>query len=313
MSLKITKPGFFSTIQDAGRTGYQRQGFPVSGALDQDAYLLGNILTGNEKQQAAIEMTYTGITAIFNADCTVAVTGGDCTPLINNHPIGMNTAVAVRRGQILRCPAVINGCRSYLSVSGGFSVPLVMGSTSTNIRCTTGGYKGRKLEQGDCIPFQQAGLIPPLLEKREVPLRHYEEHTSIRIVWGPQDDKFTPEAKLLLTSCAFTVGAASDRMGMRLDGPVLPATNGYDIITDGTAWGSIQVSSSGKPIILLADRQTTGGYAKIATVITMDLALLAQLKPGSQLRFLPVSIEKAQQLYCQRMEHYEILKRRLEP
>lgn len=311
MSIKITNPGPLSTFQDFGRTGYQKQGFPVNGAMDQDAMILANCLTNNPAGEAVIEMTIAGITAIFEETCVISLTGADCTPLINNKPIPMNTAVVIQKGQILRCPMAVNGCRSYLAVSGGFGLPLIMGSASTNLKCGIGGLQGRKLEKGDLIPLKKPCPSLSHMERRTLPYVPYLKELTVRAVFGPQDDAFTEEGITLFQTQAFKVRPDSDRMGMRLDGPSLPCKKSYDIISDGIAAGSIQVTASGQPIILLSDRQTTGGYAKIAAVITADLPMLAQARPGDTLHFALISIETAQQIYTEKKAAMQALQRRI--
>lgn len=311
MHIKITNPGALSTLQDLGRIGYQKQGFPVNGALDTHAMRLANLLLDNHENETVIEMTLSGITAIFYTDCTIAVTGANCTPLINNRPIPMNTAVIVQKGQILRCPLVINGCRSYLAVKGGFDIPMAMGSTSTNLKCKLGGLEGRRLEKGDVLLLKKPRGVLTNMQARTLPCPVYEKEITVRAVPGPQDDLFPFTAMELLVNSSYLICPDSDRMGMRLQGPVLPCKETYDIISDGTALGNIQVAASGQPIILLADRQTTGGYAKIATVISTDIPLLAQAKPGDTIRFILITVEEAQRLYCLEKQKFEILKRRI--
>ncbi len=299
MSLKVIIPGALSTIQDAGRHGYQALGFSPSGAADQRALRQANFLVGNNSGEAVVEMTLMGMAVQFASRCLIALTGADMQPHINGKPVDTYRTLEVESGDYLCCGIAKSGCRTYLSVSGGFDLPPVMGSLSTNLKCGIGGFDGRKLKSGDVIPFRK-GDGSGLLEKRFSLVKpEYPSEISLRFVWGPQDDLFDEEAKLSFISGSYRVQPASDRMGLRLEGCALKALGGVDIISDGIALGSVQIPANGQPIVLLADHQTTGGYAKIGTVISTDIPAAAQAIPGNTLKFIPVTVEQAQKIVAE--------------
>lgn len=294
MSMKILAAGPLSTIQDKGRFGYQKSGIGTSGVMDQDAYETANFLVGNENGEAVIEATLMGPTIEFEEECICAITGADMTPLLDGIPVENYKTFRAMPGQILVMGMAVNGCRSYLSVMGGIDVPIVMNSRSTNLKCHFGGLEGRALKSGDRLKHGRSSLSPEEILKRKAPKVHYSSEVLLRVIEGPQDDYFTEAGKSVFYKSTYTVSVDSDRMGFRLEGPEIENVNGVDIVSDGIALGAIQVPSSGKPIILLSDRQTTGGYAKIAVVIRRDIPKLVQLKPGDKIRFKAVSIEEAQ-------------------
>lgn len=299
MSIRIDIPGPLSTVQDLGRSGYMKDGFGASGAMDKRALRLGNILVGNEDNAAGIEMTLMGISATVLDRTVAAFTGADISPKINGKSVSMNKAILLMPGDKIETGFAVSGCRAYLSLKGGVDVPVVMGSRSTNLKCKIGGFKGRKLDMDDIIPVLPT-TIPDKeeTEKRNIPYSPYFENgfATVRAVEGPQDFMFSAEEKEKFFSSEYKVTPASDRMGMRLEGAPVSSLEGVDIISDGIVEGSVQIPKNGMPIILLADRQTTGGYAKIATVITADIPLLAQCKPGDTIRFSRVSVDEAQKI-----------------
>ena len=294
--IEIHKSGTLTTVQDAGRPGYQELGVPESGALDNFAFRCANILVGNPENTAVLEAVLFGPEIKFSEDTFIAITGADLGPSVDGEVVNMWKTLEVSSGSILRFSGPTgNGMRTYLSISGGFAgdgTKRVMNSYSTYIPGGFGGHEGRALRDGDVLTTGrgvdgfEGGLIldnPPYFGDDEV----------IRIIEGPQQNSFTEEAIDTLTSASYEVTPNSDRMGCRLDGPALEHVNGPDVISDGNAFGVIQVPGDGKPIILLADRGTTGGYTKIATVITADRSQLAQLIPGSIVKFEMVGQEKA--------------------
>lgn len=294
MGIKIISPGLLTTVQDLGRFGYMDSGFSPCGAMDSFSAKLANILVDNSEYDGVLEMTMLGITAQFDEDNIIAITGAGFEPKINGIAVPMNTAVRINAGDILDCGPAKTGCRGYLSVAGGFDIPLVMGSMSTNLKCKIGGYQGRKLVAGDVIPLRYPQDRLYAIESRKIDMKtSCDSIKTIHAILGPQDDYFSDMGKETFFSEIYKVTAESDRMGIKLDGAPVGAVNGVDIISDGIALGSVQIPSSGKPIIMMADRQTTGGYAKIATVITSDIPLLAQMRPGDALKFEAVDMEYA--------------------
>ena len=296
MSITILNPGLLTTVQDFGRTGYQQFGVPVSGAVDPRAMSIANILVDNSEDEAVLECTMMGPQIRFNAANVIAITGGDLGPTVDNQPIANYAAVRVEAGQTLRFNGLRSGCRAYIAFAGGLDIAPVMGSRSTYMKAKIGGFEGRKLQKDDTIGFRKPnpdlrGLNVRHIWPEFVPRAEY----IIRVVLGPQDDMFTEHGIDTFLNEAYIVTPEFDRMGCRLDGEVIEHKGeSGDIISDGIAFGAIQVPTAGKPIIMLSDRQTTGGYTKIANVISADFRILAQLKAGDRVRFVKVSVAAAQ-------------------
>ena len=295
MSLRILQPGAQTTVQDLGRFGFQQYGVPVAGAMDPRSLRLANLLVDNDPGEAALEITLTGPQIVFDEANYVALTGGDLGALLDGEPMPRYQAVFVGAGQTLRFTGLRNGCRAYLAFAGGLDIPPVMGSRSTYMKAKLGGYKGRKLEAGDVLDFRCPKPDLPFPERRRlgtdfVPQKEYLLH----VIPGPQDDHFTEEGMDTFFREVYTVSAEFDRMGIRLDGAAVEHKYGGDIISDGIAFGAVQVPAAGKPIVMTADRQTTGGYPKIGTVVSADFRILGQLKGGDKVRFAPVTVEQAQ-------------------
>ena len=297
MSMEILRPGLISTIQDLGRFGYQASGFAPTGACDSLSMRRANALVGNDPGEAVLEMMLLGITAKFNTACVIAITGADMTPKINGFAVENGAAIRIAAGDKLELSGTRGGMCCYLAVSGGFDVPLAMGSRSTGMRFAVGGFEGRRLKAGDVLKLRApVPDLPNFQCRRLVSMPVFSKHVVLRAVAGPQDYMFSDQEVRAFFSRPYSVTNATDRMGIRLEGePIIPKTTS-DIISDGTAFGAIQVPSGGQPIILMADRQTTGGYAKIATVITADLPRAAQMTPGTSVRFMRVSIDQAQDI-----------------
>lgn len=291
MKLTILSPGPLTTVQDSGRFGALGKGFSPGGAMDMDAMTVANLLVGNAPGVGVLEMTMLGITARFDCETVIALTGADMSTRLNDEPIARYASIAVHPGDILSMKAAKNGVRAYLSVAGGFDLPLVMGSVSTNLKCALGGFQGRKLKTGDELPLNQSGA--PFLPRQVPPPEDYPDCISLRVLLGPQDDAFTQKGIDTFLGCEYTVTDKADRMGIRLSGEIIESKNGVDILSDGIAAGSVQIPASGTPIIMMADRQTTGGYAKIATVISADLSRAAQARPGTRIRFVRVTEAEA--------------------
>ena len=294
MKLQILTPGPLTTIQDRGRFGFISSGIGTSGVMDRDAYEAANYLVGNKHGEAVLEATLMGPSIRFEEDCICAVTGADMQTKVGSKAMEPYRPFWVQAGQVLTMGYAQTGCRGYLAVQGGFDVPLVMGSRSTNLKCALGGYEGRALRAGDVLTVPDESLSTVMDRKRRQPV--YTQEVTVHVVPGPQADAFSERGFQTLWEQPFAVSAKSDRMGLRLDGPAIETKNGADIVSDGIALGAIQVTSGGQPIILLADRQTTGGYAKIGTVCSFDIPKLAQLKPGGVIHFEQITVEAAQKL-----------------
>ncbi len=302
MKISVKNPGALTTVQDLGRYGYQQYGVSVCGACDAWSARLANILVGNDENAAVLECTLIGPVLEFSGSGIIAVTGGDLSPMLDGTPVPMCTAVHVSGGQKLSFGAVKSGLRAYIAFAGGIDVPVVMGSRSTYLKVAMGGLDGRKLAAGDVLNIFPADVSALSLTKRSIG-KGFEQRGIyiIHVVMGPQDDRFSASAKNVFLSETYTVTTASDRMGMRLDGPSVISETGYDIISDGINMGAVEIAA-GKPIIMLSDRQSTAGYTKIANVITADFRILAQLKGGDRLRFREISMEAAQELYIEETE-----------
>jgi biotin-dependent carboxylase-like uncharacterized protein len=300
--LRVIVPGLMTTVQDLGRPGYQRLGVPPSGALDPVALRAANLLVGNPTTTASLEMARAGATFAVEVDSVrIALAGAVAeidTPAGDTY-LRLNPleSARLRSGQRLRI-ALSGSAVAYLAVEGGFVLPEVMGSLSTLTRAAIGGFAGRALRAGDLLPLchraaaERPELALPMLPLLQAPPPQHA--AKIRIVLGPQDDHFSAAGLQTLLSATYTITQASDRMGMRLAGPALEHAQGYDIVSDGIATGAIQVPGDGLPIALLADRQTTGGYPKIATVISADIPALGRLSPSAEVAFTAVTVAAAE-------------------
>lgn len=302
MSITVLNPGLLTTVQDQGRWGYQQFGVPVSGACDPHSAAMANIFVSNDPGEGVLECTLMGPQLRFDCDEVIAITGGDLSPSLDGKPIPTYTAVEVKAGQTLRFGAPKTGCRAYLAVAGGFDIPKVMGSQSTYMKAALGGLDGRKLQKGDVLKLKAPVATFANIRQRHISPEFLPRPVyTLRVILGPQDDAFTEKGIADFLGSEYTVTQEFDRMGCRMEGPVIEHKNGGDIISDGIAFGAIQVPGAGKPILMLADHQTTGGYTKIANVITADFRLAGQLKGGDKVRFEKVSVAQAQELLrCQR-------------
>lgn len=301
LTIEDCAPG--ATVQDLGRPGYQRYGVSGSGAMDGFAHRIANALVGNPEGAATVEFVFRGGRYTVDRPALVAVTGGDFEVKLEGRPIGAWRSVALAPGEELSVGPAPDTVYGYLAVAGGIAVAPVFGSRSTQTRSHLGGLEGRALRPGDRLPLGEdpGGGVARLLPE---PGRGYP-HGAIRVVPGPQDDYFSEAGWATFLNEAYTVTAHRDRMGMTLDGPAIEHARGFNIISDGILCGSIQVPGSGVPIILLADRQTTGGYPKIATVATADLPRLAQTASGATVRFRRIDVAAAEEAALAARRAYE--------
>lgn len=293
--IEIITPGILTTVQDFGRVGVMKNGFTQNGAMDRYSMTVANRLCGNCDSASVLEMTVLGVTARFTQDTVICVSGADFGAKINDKPIKRNKAYKINKGDILSMGAAKSGMRAYLAVAGGIVGEYVFGSASTNLKFAFGGHFGKKLQSGDVLSIGTGAFPLGEIDKWEIPESEYSKDAQLRVVLGPQNEMFTDEDIRLFLSQEYEVNAQSDRMGIRLSGEPLKSKNGMDIISDGIVFGSVQVPNSGEPIILMADHQTTGGYAKIATVISVDLPRASQLSAGNTVRFKSVTVEEAEQ------------------
>ena len=287
-----------TTVQDGGRYGFQRFGMPVSGTMDRWSHQMANLLVGNRPDDACLEAMMTGPEIIFSAALSVAICGADMTPLLNGLSVPMWRTLRVKSGDQLSFSELKAGCRTYLAIEGGIDVPRVMGSRSTCLRTRLGGYLGRPLKAGDVLT-----AFPDTSNKihiRTVPeefIPDFLHDQVIRIIPGPEVHRFTFAGIKNFLTGTYEITNHSDRMGYRLAGPEIAFSGKTtDIVSAGISPGTIQVTTNGQPIVLMADRQTTGGYCRIANVASADLPLVAQMKPGETIRFREISLNEAQEL-----------------
>jgi len=287
VAIVVIKAGMLTTVQDSGRWGFQSRGVPVAGPMDPLSHRLANALVGNDRGAATLEITLLGPELEFESERVVAVTGAEFVLTLDGRPSPSNAAFVVPAGAHLRFGARQQGARAYLAIENGIAVVPVLGSRATHVISGLGGFSGRALRAGDRIPLA-AGPRPhrrAVALAADAPLALPAGHAVVRALPGPQADRFVPGALDALQSAPYAIGSSSDRMGFRLTGPALGHAGSADIISDATPLGVLQVPASGQPILLMADRQTTGGYPKIATVIAADLPIAAQLAPGDEISF----------------------------
>lgn len=310
MGIRILKGGMMTTVQDLGRTGYQSQGFSVAGVMDVRSFKIANLLLDNPENEAVLEFTLIGPTLEFTSATIIAITGGDFQPTINGEPAPMYTAIYMNKGDILKFGSARTGSRGYVAFSSYLEIPVVMGSRCTNMKSSLGGFKGRKLRAGDYMNFRLKRRYLPFFLSRKLQLDEFDqEETVLRVVMGPQDDMFSKQGIETFLNSEYTVTSDFDRMGCRLEGSFIAPKETSDIISDGIAFGSVQVPSHGKPIILLSDRQTTGGYAKIATVASVDIPKLVQRKTDHKIRFEAISVTEAQRLYLEEVKELDEMRK----
>jgi antagonist of KipI len=310
MGIRILKGGMLTTVQDLGRNGYQSQGFSVAGVMDIRSFKIANLLLDNPENEAVLEFTLIGPTLEFTSATIISITGGDFQPTINGKPAPMYTALYMNKGDVLRFGSARTGSRGYVAFSSYLDIPVVMGSRCTNMKSSLGGFKGRKLQAGDYINFRIKRRYLPFFLSRTLDLDEFDqEETELRVVMGPQDNLFSRQGIDTFLGSTYTVTSDFDRMGCRLEGPFVAPKKTSDIISDGIAFGSVQVPSHGKPIILLSDRQTTGGYAKIATVASVDIPKLVQRKTDHKIRFRAITVQEAQQLIQDEMKELDEMRK----
>lgn len=297
-SIKVLKAGFFTTVQDLGRTGYQKFGMPVAGVMDNFSYRVANYLVGNDEGEAVLETTFLGPELEFYEDMVIAITGANMTPRLNGQEIAMWNSIKVAKGDKLVLGSILSGIRGYIAFGGEMDVAPVNKSKSTFVKSGIGGFNGRKLMNNDelDIKISKNATAGKSLDLKYIP--KFKTKDTIKVVLGPQDDYFTEEAiSAFLNPDGYKITKDADRMGYRLDGEIIKHKGKADIISDGTVFGSVQVPANGKPIVLMADRQNTGGYTKIATVISADLPKIAQMGFGNEVVFEKVSLEEAHKIY----------------
>lgn len=318
MSMMVIRPGLLSSVQDMGRYGYQKYGVIASGVMDPFAHRVANIVVGNEKNEATLEITLLGPVIEFQRDTLFSLCGGDLSPSIDGVSVPMWRPVLARKGTQLKFGNCLEGCRAYMAVAGGFDIPVVMGSRSTYLRGGMGGYQGRALQTGDLLHFGgctdlSQSLIQALTNQWDGGpyavaswavssdlLPNYQGKPTIRVLRGKEYSLFTEDSQNQLFKESYIVSPQSDRMGYRLKGPHLSLSEPEELLSEAVSFGTVQVPPEGQPIVLLADRQTTGGYPKIAQIISVDLPLVGQVKPGDRIHFCEVTHQEAEELFLKR-------------
>jgi biotin-dependent carboxylase-like uncharacterized protein len=311
-ALVVEHCGPVTTLQDFGRFGWQRHGVSNSGAMDRLALAMANALVGNAPGTAGIEfMLLGGSFTIVGASARVAVAGAPCAITLDDAPVRHTASLTMREGQTLTIGPAQAGVFSYMAVEGGVALSPQLGSLSLHARARIGGFKGRPLQAGDRLPLMR-DKAPHRPEAMLEPLS-LEPRATIRVVLGPQIDYFTEAGVKTFLSSTYVVSQQADRMGYRLTGPRIEHALGYNIVSDGIVAGSVQVPGAGQPIVMMADRQTTGGYPKIATVVSSDLRVIAQREPGAPVRFTGIDVAEGARLARERTQALSALSSRLRP
>ena len=303
--VEVIRPGAFSTLQDLGRRGYQHLGVSVSGAMDEVAHRLANAAVGNPPAMATLEITLLGPVLRFSSRALIACCGAELSPSVDGKALPPGRAMSVPAGATLRFGARQAGVRAYLAVRGGFAVQPVLGSLSTQARAGLGGQAGRPLAAGDVLDLADPGGRAPrrgarALRARQALLEAMAEPGPMRVLLGSEWPQFSPGSQARWLDGPWRIGAQSDRMGYRLEGPVLERHVRADLLSETVSFGTVQVPPDGRPIVLMADRQSTGGYPRLAQVAGVDLPRLAQRAPGETLRFALIDVDTAQRLLLER-------------
>ncbi|PHD55307.1 biotin-dependent carboxyltransferase family protein [Bacillus wiedmannii] len=323
MDVEVLHAGMFTTVQDLGRSHYQQYGVPVGGAMDQSALRMINMLVGNEENEAGLEMTIMGPKLLIKKTTLLAIGGANMEPLLNGKRIPLWRPILAEEGSMLCFGKVKSGCRAYVTFAGGIHIDRTMGSKSTYIRAAIGGIEGRMLKKGDYFQIgthtEMASHCIQNLQNDERNktkwvisssiLPQYKKYSKLRVITDFEYDQFTEESIQAFFTKEYKVSNYADRMGYRVEGEVLNRVEEKGILSSPVTFGTIQVPNGGQPIILMADRQTTGGYPRMGNIISVDLPLLAQLKPGDYVSFEKITLEEAEQLYIEQEVNMNLLKR----
>jgi antagonist of KipI len=323
MTVTVLHAGLLTTIQDLGRYGVQKYGVIVSGAMDSYSLRIANLLVGNEEGEGAIEVTLFGTSLQFEKDQLIAITGADLAANLDGEKAPMWRPVLVRKGSVLTFKSGKNGARAYIAFAGGIAIPQAMGSKSTYLRAGIGGFQGRALQKGDTFDCGEMNAIGQSFfhqlkamdehftwSVNYKALINFQQTQTIRVLEGTEFNRFDEKSKQLLFEKPYIVTTQADRMGYRLEGTApLSLTEQFELLSEGVTYGTIQVPSNGQPIILMVDRQTTGGYPKIGQVISADLPSLAQLQPMATIQFKKVTLEEAQTVFMKNERLIEDIKR----
>ncbi len=304
--INIINPGLFSTIQDMGRTGFQEFGMPVSGAMDRYSMMLANYLAGNDLAEACIEATLIGPEIEFESETAIGICGAEVQALINGEAVDSLKTILCKAGDTLSFEYFKAGTRVYIAFGGGIDVPLVMNSKSTYIRAKIGGLEGRNLTANDSLNIANEAFNIRVREISADLLLNMKANPEIRVIAGTEIQAFSIASISNFLTSTYEVSPESDRMGFRLNGNKIGHQYGADILSSGISRGAIQIPGHGQPIIMMADHQTVGGYTKIANVITTDLPLVGQMKPGDSLHFKEVRLDEAHELLHARQHRLRI-------
>jgi len=294
--IRVIKPGMLTTVQDLGRWGYQAEGVPVAGPMDCCAHRAANALVGNAPDLATLEVTLLGPELEVSDERGIAIVGAEFAVTLDGREVPWNSAFVANAGSRLRFGARRRGARAYVAVAGGIATPPTLGSRATHLIGAMGGVQGRALQAGDVLPLGRVAraALPAVRARAGSALPPLPSgHARVRVLEGPQADYFEASALDALQSGPYIISNTSDRMGFRLEGPTLRHARGADIISDATPLGVLQVPAEGQPILLMADRQTAGGYPKLATVISADIPIAGQLGPGDAISFVVCSLREA--------------------
>jgi antagonist of KipI len=284
VALQVIKAGLLTTVQDLGRYGHQAAGVPVAGPMDAFSHRLANQLLGNDAGAATLEITLIGPELVCECDTTFAIAGGQFEVTCDDRLVPIGASFGVRAGQRIKFGRVLQGARAYLAVAGGVQTPTVLGSRATHLVSRMGGFEGRALAAGDRVPIAAATTPRPHRKATGLTLPSHGR-ALLRIVAGPQDHWFERDALKTIAGVSFRISPSSNRMGYRLQGPPLRRVQEGELISEPVGPGAIQVPAAGEPILLMADRQTAGGYPKIGHVISADLPIAGQLAPGDFIEF----------------------------
>ncbi|OOZ89616.1 biotin-dependent carboxyltransferase family protein [Bacillus cereus] len=323
MDVEVLHAGMFTTVQDLGRSHYQQYGVPVGGAMDQSALRMINMLVGNEENEAGLEMTIMGPKLLIKKTTLLAIGGVDMEPLLNGERIPLWRPILAEEGSMLCFGKVKTGCRAYVTFAGGIHIDRTMGSKSTYIRAAIGGMEGRMLKKGDYFQLGEQSemahrFIQDLHKGERIKTKwaisgtvrpKYKKYAKLRVITGFEYDQFTEESKKAFFTKEYKVSNYADRMGYRVEGQILNRAVETEILSSPVTYGTIQIPNGGQPIILMADRQTTGGYPRMGNIISVDLPLLAQLKPGDYVSFEKITLEEAEQLYIEQEVNMNLLKK----
>jgi antagonist of KipI len=315
MSIKIIKQGIADSIQDLGRFGYQHLGINPTGAMDVYAAQIANMIVGNDLNEAVIELHFPAAVFLFQQQSLIALSGADFCAMINDIEVPINTPIIIEKNCILQFKKIKQGARCYLAIKEGLNVPLRLKSYSTNIKANAGGHFGRYLQKNDSIAFNTQKKYCKLLNKKDAEILHwkvdvkelYTEENTIRIIKGEEYHWLQTESKELIESSSFIISSQSDRMGFRMKGEQLKVNNKEQLLSTAVTKGTVQLLPNGQLIVLMADHQTTGGYPRIAHIISADISTLSQLSFHSSIQFELIELEEAENILYKHHQYLQLL------